>query len=78
MEDFWGNHVVVKEGGRGKQSSPTDRVQSEDYRKSTANEEGIKKDVTQPKCSNQPPPPHPLISPFATSVFLSGQRFLEE
>lgn len=41
MEDFWGNHVVVKEGGRGKQSSPTDRVQSEDYRKSTANEEGI-------------------------------------
>lgn len=45
VEDFWGNHVVVKEGegGRGKQSSPTDRVQSEDYRKSTANEEGIVK-----------------------------------
>lgn len=37
--------MVVKEGegGRGKQSSPTDRVQSEDYRKSTANEEGIVK-----------------------------------
>lgn len=32
-----------KGGGRGKQSSPTDRVQSEDYRKSTANEEGIVK-----------------------------------
>ena len=45
MEDFWGNHVVVKEGGRGrgrgKQSLLTDRVQSGDYRKSTANEEGI-------------------------------------
>ena len=32
-----------KGGGRGKQSSPTDRVQSEDYRKSTADEEGIVK-----------------------------------
>lgn len=43
VEDFWGNHVVVKEGGRGrgKQSLLTDRVQSGDYRKSTANEEGI-------------------------------------
>lgn len=35
--------MVVKEGGRGrgKQSLLTDRVQSGDYRKSTANEEGI-------------------------------------
>ena len=76
VEDFWGNHVVVKEGGRGKQSSPTDRVQSEDYRKSTANEEGIKKDVTQPKCSNQPPPPTPWSVPSPPAFSWALGHFL--
>lgn len=75
VEDFWGNHVVVKEGGRGKQSSPRDRVQSGDYRKSTANEEGvIKKMKHNQNAPTQPPPPdqslrHPGFS-WALGHFL--------